>query len=153
MVVILQAVFSGLALGGIYALVALGFNITHNTTKTFNFGQGEFLVAGAFVAVSGVLLFAGKGLTDSLLPEDVTLVSYGASLVVSVLVLGVLGVLLYFTAVRPFVGRPGLAWVMSTIGFGIMIIVLLVRPNGILGQRRAVHCWSCSPRSARGAPS
>ena len=133
MVVILQAVFSGLALGGIYALVALGFNITHNTTKTFNFGQGEFLVAGAFVAVSGVLLFAGKGMTDSLLPEDVTLVSYGTSLVVSVLVLGVLGVLLYFTAVRPFVGRPGLAWVMSTIGFGIII------------QNTALAIWGPSP--------
>ncbi|MEG0112581.1 MAG: branched-chain amino acid ABC transporter permease, partial [Comamonas sp.] len=41
---ILQAVFSGLALGSIYALVAVGFNITFNTTKTLNFGQGEFLV-------------------------------------------------------------------------------------------------------------
>ena len=121
MVAILQAVFSGLALGGIYALVALGFNITHNTTKTFNFGQGEFLVAGAFVAVSGVLLLSGKGVTGSLQAEDVTLLRYGASLLFSVAVLGLLGVLLYYTAVRPFIGMAGLAWVMSTIGFGIII--------------------------------
>jgi branched-chain amino acid transport system permease protein len=32
-----------------------------------------------------------------------------------------LGVLLYYTAVRPFVGAGGLAWVMSTLGFGIII--------------------------------
>jgi len=121
MVAILQAVLSGLALGGVYALVALGFNITHSTTKTFNFGQGEFLVAGAFVAVSGLLLLAGKGITDPLNPEDVTLLRYGGSLVISMVVLGLLGVLLYYTAVRPFVGRAGLAWVMSTIGFGIII--------------------------------
>ena len=121
MVAILQAVFSGLALGSIYALVALGFNITHNTTKTFNFGQGEFLVAGAFVAVSGVLLLSGKGVTGSLQPEDVTLWRYGASLLISIAVLGLLGVLLYYTAVRPFIGMAGLAWVMSTIGFGIII--------------------------------
>jgi branched-chain amino acid transport system permease protein len=133
MVAILQAVFSGLALGGIYALVALGFNITHNTTKTFNFGQGEFLVAGAFVAVSGVLLLAGKGVTGSLAPEDVTLARYGGSLLISIVVLGVLGVLLYYTAVRPFVGMSGLAWVMSTIGFGIII------------QNTALAIWGPSP--------
>lgn len=121
MVAILQAVLSGLALGGVYALVALGFNITHSTTRTFNFGQGEFLVAGAFVAVSGLLLLAGKGITDPLNPEDVTLLRYGGSLVISMVVLGLLGVLLYYTAVRPFVGQAGLAWVMSTIGFGIII--------------------------------
>lgn len=130
---ILQAIFSGLALGSIYALVALGFNITHNTTKTFNFGQGEFLVAGAFVAVSGVLLLSGKGITDSLLPQDVTLFRYGASLLISIVVLGLLGVLLYYTAVRPFVGLPGLAWVMSTIGFGIII------------QNTALAIWGPSP--------
>ncbi|MEI8400556.1 MAG: branched-chain amino acid ABC transporter permease, partial [Alcaligenaceae bacterium] len=60
MVAILQAVFSGLALGGIYALVALGFSITHTTTKTFNFGQGEFLAVGTLIGVSAVLLLAGK---------------------------------------------------------------------------------------------
>ncbi len=133
MVAILQAVFSGLALGSIYALVALGFNITHNTTKTLNFGQGEFLVAGAFVAVSGVLLLAGKGVTGSLLPEDVTLWRYGGCLLITVAVLGLLGVLLYYTAVRPFVGLTGLAWVMSTIGFGIII------------QNTALLIWGPSP--------
>ena len=133
MVAILQAVFSGLALGSIYALVALGFNITHNTTKTFNFGQGEFLVAGAFVAVSGLLLLAGKGVTGTLQPEDVTLGRYAGSLVISIVVLGLLGVLLYYAAVRPFVGMPGLAWVMSTIGFGIII------------QNTALAIWGPSP--------
>jgi branched-chain amino acid transport system permease protein len=121
MIAILQAVLSGLALGGVYAIVALGFHITHTTTKTFNFGQGEFLMAGAFAAVSGVLLLSGKGVTGSLEPSDVTLLTYLGGLVLSVVALGVLGVLLYYTAVRPFVGLGGLAWVMSTIGFGIII--------------------------------
>lgn len=133
MVAILQALFSGLALGSVYALVALGFNITHNTTKTLNFGQGEFLVAGAFVAVSGVLLLSGKGVTGALLPQDVTLLRYGGSMLITVAVLGVLGVLLYYTAVRPFIGLPGLAWVMSTIGFGIII------------QNTALAIWGPSP--------
>lgn len=130
---LLQAVLSGLALGGIYALVALGFNITNNTTKTLNFGQGEFLVAGAFVAVSTLLLLSGKGLGGNLQPEDVTIGGYLLAFVVSVVVLGLLGVLLYFTAVRPFIGYAGLAWVMSTIGFGIII------------QNAALAIWGPAP--------
>ena len=130
---ILQAVFSGLALGSIYALVAVGFNITFNTTKTLNFGQGEFLVAGAFVAVSVILLLAGKNLTDTLLPADVSMLRYVLSLIATMAVLGVLGVILYYTAVRPFIGRGGMAWVMSTIGVGIII------------QNTALAIWGPAP--------
>lgn len=130
---ILQAIFSGLALGSIYALVALGFNITHNTTKTFNFGQGEFLVAGAFIAVSTLLLLAGHDFSGTLQTAEVTLTRYGLSLLVTVAIMAVLGVLVYYVAIRPFVGQAGLAWVMSTIGFGIII------------QNIALAIWGPSP--------
>ena len=50
------------------------------TVNTLNFGQGEFLVAGAFVAVSVLLLLAGKNVTDSLVPADVSLWRYVLSL-------------------------------------------------------------------------
>lgn len=133
MVAILQAVFSGLALGGIYALVALGFSITHTTTKTFNFGQGEFLAVGTLIGVSAVLLLAGKDITEALQVSDVTPFRYAVGLIASVVVLGLLGVLLYYTAVRPFVGFVGMAWVMSTIGFGIII------------QNTALAIWGPTP--------
>ena len=121
MINLLQALLSGLALGGIYALVALGFSITHTTTKTLNFGQGEFLVAGSLVAVGTLLLLSGKGYTGVLTSADVSLAKYGIALLVSLAVLGLLGVILYFTAVRPFFGSAGMSWVMSTIGFGIIL--------------------------------
>lgn len=121
MVNLLQALLSGLALGGVYALVALGFSITHTTTKTLNFGQGEFVVAGSFIAVATLLVLSGKGHTAVLDVADVTLARYGLALVVTLALLGVLGLALYFTAVRPFFGATGMAWVMSTIGFGIIV--------------------------------
>ena len=130
---ILQAMFSGLALGSIYALVALGFNITHNTTKTFNFGQGEFLVAGAFIAVSVLLLLAGHDFKGTLQQTEVTLARYGLSLLATVVIMGLLGVVVYYAAIRPFIGQGGLAWVMSTIGFGIII------------QNIALAIWGPSP--------
>ena len=119
--VLLQALLSGLALGGIYALVALGFSITHTTTKTLNFGQGEFLVAGSFIGVAVLLLIAGKPYTAVLSQSDVSISTYLVALAVTIVVVGVLGVLLYFTAIRPFFGATGMAWVMSTIGFGILL--------------------------------
>ena len=118
---LMQALLSGLALGGIYALVALGFSITHTTTKTLNFGQGEFLVAGSFVGVAAMLLMSGKGYSGVLAADDVTLLRYGGAVLAALLVMGLLGVVLYFTAVRPFFGLGGMAWVMSTIGFGIIL--------------------------------
>lgn len=118
---LLQALLSGLALGGIYSLVALGFSITHTTTKTLNFGQGEVLVAGAFAAVGSLLLLAGKPYTAVLEPSDVTIGRYLLALVMTLAVVGLIGVLLYYSAIRPFFGSGGMSWVMSTIGFGIIL--------------------------------
>ena len=57
---LLQAILSGLAVGGAYALVALGFSITFTTTKTLNFSHGEFVSAGAFIGMSALFLVLGK---------------------------------------------------------------------------------------------
>ncbi len=42
----IQFLLSGLTVGAIYALIALGFNIVYNTTSILNLAQGEFVVAG-----------------------------------------------------------------------------------------------------------
>jgi len=42
---LLHAILSGLAVGGAYALLALGFSITFTTTKPLNFSHGEFVSA------------------------------------------------------------------------------------------------------------
>ncbi|MDB4894843.1 MAG: branched-chain amino acid transporter permease, partial [Firmicutes bacterium] len=47
----LQALFSGLAIGGVYAMIAQGFHVTQITTNKINFGQGDFLMLGAMVAL------------------------------------------------------------------------------------------------------
>ena len=49
---ILQYIFVGLALGCIYGLVAIGYNIIFNATEVINFAQGDFLMLGGFVMVS-----------------------------------------------------------------------------------------------------
>jgi len=47
----IQYLFSGLTVGAIYALVALGYNIIYNVTEIINFAQGEFVMLGGLLAV------------------------------------------------------------------------------------------------------
>ncbi len=49
---LLQYVLSGVTVGSIYAVVAIGFNIIYNTTGIINFAQGEFLILGAMTAIT-----------------------------------------------------------------------------------------------------
>ena len=46
---LLQVIFSGLATGSIYALVALGLALIYNTTEHVNFAQGEMSMVSAFI--------------------------------------------------------------------------------------------------------
>lgn len=48
----LQYCLSGITVGSIYAVVAIGFNIIYNTTGIINFAQGEFLILGGMIAIS-----------------------------------------------------------------------------------------------------
>lgn len=52
MAVFWQALVSGIAVGAIYALIALGFNIIFQTTRIINFAQGEFVMVGALAGYS-----------------------------------------------------------------------------------------------------
>ncbi len=119
---LLQALVSGLAVGGAYALVALGFSITFTTTRTLNFGHGEFVSVGAFIGVGALFLLAGKPVTTAAFTGlALSGWEYLLAGLAAVLVMGLLGVLLYVFGVRPFASRPGMAWVMSTLGFGILL--------------------------------
>jgi len=121
-VALLQALLSGLAVGSAYALVSLGFSVTFTTTRTLNFSHGEFVSAGAFIGMSVLLLAVGKPLTST---------SFGGlqpgatvqllALLAALAAMGAIGWLLFVLGVRPFARRPGMAWVMSTLGFGVIL--------------------------------
>lgn len=104
---IVQALTSGLAMGSIYALIAVGYNITYNTTTSFNFGQGEFLMIGALVGLSCYVTFG--------LP-------FSVSLLIAVIAGALCGYALERAAIRP-VRHILIAhgWIMSTIGVAIIL--------------------------------
>lgn len=119
---LLQALLSGLAVGSAYSLVALGFSVTFTTTKTLNFSHGEFVSAGAFIGMSVLFLAIGKPVTStSFAGLEPSSMSQVFALLASLAVMSAIGWLLFLLGVRPFARRPGMAWVMSTLGFGVIL--------------------------------
>ena len=77
-----QWLVNGVALGSIYALVALGFVTIYNVTNVINLAQGEFLMLGALLAVtlSRALPRPTAGLPAALLTAGVGATVYGLAL-------------------------------------------------------------------------
>lgn len=53
----MTVILGGLALGAVYALVAIGYNIIFISSKTFNFAQAQLMMFGAFIVYTGVSVF------------------------------------------------------------------------------------------------
>lgn len=103
---ILQTLLTGIAIGCIYGLVALGFVLIFKATDVINFAQGEMMLLGAFIAYTFV---------------NVLNFSYWAALGFTILSLGILGMVLERALLRPLIGEPTFAIVMFTIGLGYFI--------------------------------
>ncbi len=101
----LQAIVSGLVLGAIYALIAQGYYVTYITTNTMNFGQGDFLMLGALLALT--LIVSG--------------IPFLPALIITVLALAVMGVLLERVAIRPLRHFFSIGWILSTVAVSIIV--------------------------------
>jgi branched-chain amino acid transport system permease protein len=101
-----QILFSGLALGSIYGLVALGFVVIFKATEVFNFAQGMLVVCGAYLAVTAS--------TQLQLPFPLAILFIvGAA--------ALLGVVVQTLLIRPLAGRPLLPVIMITIALSIVL--------------------------------
>lgn len=102
---VMTALITGLGLGSMYGLLALGFHVTYAVSATVNFAQGSSMMLGAVFAY----VFA---------------VRLGFPLFVSVFIslslCAVYGVLVELLAVRPFVRRGSNSWLMATVALGIV---------------------------------
>ncbi len=109
--IVVQQVVGGLALGFIYALIALGFTMMLRATELVNFAQGELVMAGAYI---GYTLLT------------VTPLPYIAVFVVTAILTGLLGALIELTTLR-IIRRnraPLLNLIIATVGIGICLRIL-----------------------------
>jgi branched-chain amino acid transport system permease protein len=100
---LMQMVFSGVAVGMIYAVIAFGYQLTFATSGTLNFGQGEALAVGALIG----LTIVGHAGYWAMIP--------------CVLVAGALyGLVVERLGVRPSMKLKSEGWIMATIALGII---------------------------------
>lgn len=101
----LQFAFSGLTVGAIYALVALGFTLIFNSSDVVNFAQGEFVMLGGMVTVFATA--AGVPLPLAAL--------------LAILVAVAVGLLLHRLAIEPARGASPITLIIITIGASILL--------------------------------
>ena len=110
MEILLQLVFSGIALGMIYAVIAFGYQLTFATSGTLNFGQGEALMLGALVGLSLVSNVHGGPYLNYWLMIPVV-ICFGA----------LQGAFVEWIGVRPAIKiKSEFGWIMSTIALAII---------------------------------
>jgi branched-chain amino acid transport system permease protein len=102
---LLQLTISGVAMGCIYALIALGFVLICKATEVVNFAQGDVMMLGAFVAFTFASLWQ--------LP-------FPLAVLFAIAVLAVFGALFDRLLLRPIIGQPVFSAVMVTIAAGFV---------------------------------
>ncbi len=101
----LQFLFSGVTVGAIYALAALGFTLIYNASNVINFAQGEFIMLGGMLTV----YFIGDGMPVPL------------AIALAILIPAVVGVLLEKLAIEPARDADVVSLIIITIGASLVI--------------------------------
>lgn len=103
---VVQTVITGISMGCVYGLVALGFVLIFKATEVINFAQGELLMLGAFISYTLIAFLNFP---------------YWAALLGTILFMGFFGTLLERTVLRSLVGEPVYAIVIVTIGISFFL--------------------------------
>lgn len=103
---ITSAVITGLGMGSMYGLLALGFYITYSVSETVNFAQGASMMLGAVICYSAAVTYG--------LPMVL-------AIIIALLVCGLWGWVVERFVVRPFASRGSNAWLMATVAAGIVL--------------------------------
>jgi branched-chain amino acid transport system permease protein len=100
---LVQLLLSGVAVGCIYGLIALGFVLIYKATETVTFAQGEMMMLGAFGGLACMSFFGFP---------------FWLAVISAILGMAVFGILLDRVVIRPVLGQPAFSVVMLTIGIG-----------------------------------
>lgn len=102
----LSALVSGLGMGSMYGLMALGFYVTYAVSGTVNFAQGSSMMLGAVLTYTFAQTLGWPG---------------WAAVVLALALCALYGLVVEALAVRPFVNRGSDAWLMATVALGMVL--------------------------------
>ena len=102
---------TGLALGGVYALIALGYTLVYGILKMINFAHGEVFMSGPFTAVFLAIYLDNTGFLNTYPIISILLIT-----ILSAVVSTTIAVLLERIAYKPLRGAPRLVPLITAIG-------------------------------------
>jgi len=102
----LNNVITGLSLGSIYAIIALGYTMVYGIAKMLNFAHGDIIMVGAYMCFFATGQFGLPGLVGVLL---------------AVIVCTLLGIVIERLAYKPLRGAPSLAVLITAIGISYLL--------------------------------
>ena len=115
----LNYLVSGLSLGSIYAIIALGYTMVYGIAKMLNFAHGDVIMVGSYVCFFAMMRFE--------LPAVV-------SVLLAVIVCTILGIIIEKLAYKPLRSAPSLAVLITAIGVSYFL------------QNSALLLWTSNPK-------
>ncbi|MGN0625418.1 MAG: branched-chain amino acid ABC transporter permease, partial [Oscillospiraceae bacterium] len=115
----LNFLISGISLGSIYAIIALGYTMVYGIAKMLNFAHGDVIMVGAYICFYAISRFE--------LPPVV-------GVVLAIVVCTVLGIVIERLAYKPLRSAPSLAVLITAIGVSYFL------------QNAALLLWSPNPK-------
>lgn len=113
---------SGVTVGMIYALIALGYTMVYGVLQLINFAHGEVFAVGGYIAVSTLIRFGISADT----PLLIKIAYFAIAVLVSIVLTAALGWLIERFAYRPLRGRSRIIALLSAIGVSIILQNLLI---------------------------
>ena len=119
---VFQQMVNGLALGSIYALIALGYTMVYGIVKLINFAHCDIMMLGAF---AGFFVLAALGLTP---------LTYVLSFLVAMVVCAIIGVVMEKTCYKPLRNAPRINALITAIGISFFLengarVLPVIGPN------------------------
>ena len=103
---LIQTLISGLSLGSIYALIALGYTMVYGIAKMLNFAHGDIIMVGAYAVITAAFTMG--------LPPFI-------AILISIALCALLGIVIEFLAYRPLRQAQPLAVLITAIGVSYLL--------------------------------
>jgi len=137
-----QQLVNGLTIGGVYALIALGYSMVYGVLYMLNFAHGEIYMIGGFVGWWALqLLTAGQA------PLINTALVIALMILAAMVVCGLLGVAVERLAYRPLRSAPRMNLLLCALGVSILLQNLVLKTHG--AETRYFHTAMLIPEGLK----
>ncbi len=126
----IQLLIDGLTIGGVYAVIALGYTLVYGVLRMINFAHGEIFMMGAFTGYYTLTGFE----KNSSLNDTVPVATIAIAIVLGMIVAVALAVVMERIAYRPLRHAPRLAPLISAIGVSILLRNVMLRVSNAQGK-------------------